>query len=112
MAKPIHHSGHNCPKCRRRWAQVCDGRGLDPRCGTTTKHRHCCCGLAMAADAEMCELCVLEGLVATEYDEAAWDGETYPSFRRHRTEAPEPALYVTLFRAATEGAGLALRESW
>ena len=57
----------------------------------------------MSADVELCDLCALEGLEPTDDDMDVWDGATYPSYRRHRTMAPNPQLYEVLFQVATGG---------
>lgn len=101
MDEQIHNSECPCGKCRKRHALRCDGSGTDRRCATTVPHAHCVCGLTMDVGAGMCDLCKLEEHEPTDDEPFAWDGVTYPSFRRNRTLAPNPQLYELLFQVAT-----------
>ena len=99
MPATIHNSKCGCEKCRRRYQKCCTGNGKHLGCGTTAPHAHCVCRLPMDIYAEMCDLCLLEGLVPLDVDEMEWDGVTYPSWRNNRLRASDPENYMALAQA-------------
>ena len=73
-------------------------------CALGTKpHRHCTCGLPMAAGAMLCDLCRSEGLhrdlSAVPASRTEWDGRTYPSLRLRRPADGPPDRYDAMLRA-------------
>src|SRR5205807_4537606 len=85
-----------------------DGGDPPDRCRPTLcalgsePHAHCPCGLPMAADATLCDLCRSEGL-RPKYRKATghleeWDGVSYPSLRLNRPSIPQER-YEALLQA-------------
>ena len=78
----------------------CKGDGSDRNCATVELHRHCVCGLPMTLDAEVCDLCLSEGLIEEgPLESDVWDGKTYPSRRRKRQPSRHPENYLLLAKA-------------
>ena len=63
----------------------------------------------MPPDAELCDMCLMEGAEYTDYDEMLWDGVSYGSLRRRRTMAPNTQLYEALFWSAHDRAAILMK---